>query len=98
MLALARRHQAAQEREPQDDLLQVVGAGRDVNPERPAESVGERQERRGEQRADEQGVLEPAQQAGERGLGGRGEAAVRSGSFRLAHRAAAGWLLRYSSR
>ena len=40
---LAGRHEPAQEREPEDDLLEVVGAGGHVETEGPAQGVGEGQ-------------------------------------------------------
>ena len=75
MPALAGRDEAAQERQPQHDLLQVVGAGGHVDAEGPAQGVGQGKKRRCEQGDDQEAVLQPAQRPAGRGRGRRGEGA-----------------------
>ena len=75
MAVLAGRDEAAEERQPEHDLLEVVGAGRHVDAEGPAQGVGEGQERRREQGGDQEPVLQPAHRPAGRGRGRRGEGA-----------------------
>ena len=73
MAVLAGRHEPAQERQPQHDLLEVVGAGRHVDAEGPAQGVGEGQKGGGEQGGDQEAVLQPPHRPAGRGGGRRGE-------------------------
>ena len=100
MAVLAGRDEAAQERQPQHDLLQVVGAGRHVDAEGPPERVGEGQEGGGEQGDDQEAVLQPAHGPADRGRGRRGEGAFDRARAPLGRHfpAAAPRCFRYSSR
>ncbi len=97
---LACGDQAAEERQPQHELLQVVGPGGHVEAERPAEGVGEGQERGGEERHDEEAVLQVAHHPADRGRRGRGERAFDRARLCLGRHfpAAAPRCFRYSSR
>ena len=96
VLLLAGGQQAAQEGEPEHDLLQPVGAARNVvAAQGPPDRVGERQERRRQQGHDDETLLE----AVDHGDRSRGAAGARERRFRAgpAHRPPA-FCFRYSSR
>src|SRR5205814_404148 len=61
--ALARREEAAEERHPERDLLDVPGPARDVEAaERAADRVDQREERREEESPDEERLLRPLEE------------------------------------
>ncbi len=98
MAPLAGRHEAAEEGEPEHELLQVVGAGGHVEPEGAPEGVRQGQGGRRQERRDQQAVLDPADEpAGERG-GRRGQRPLGGGGLAGHFPAGAPRCLRYSSR
>ena len=100
MPVLAGRDQAAEEREPQHELLQVVGPGGHEEAERAAEGVGQGQERGDEEGQDQEAVLQVAHDPADRGRRRRGERALDRARLRLGRHfpAAAPRCFRYSSR
>ncbi len=100
MTVLAGRDQAAEERQPEHDLLEVVGAGGHVEAEGSPERVGEGKKGRGEEGEDQEGVLQAPRAPAEPRRGRAREVALDRAPGRLGRHfpAAAPRCFRYSSR